>query len=84
MLSCMAYVDLSPVRAKICDQLEDSEHTSITKRIESVAEKGQGAGKSESVRSLRPGSRAIPDTHVYVGCPNRSRKTAVRIRRHVP
>lgn len=34
LLACMAYVDLNPIRAKIADTLQDSEHTSIQKRLE--------------------------------------------------
>ena len=33
VLSCMTYIDLNPVRAKLCDQLADCAHTSIQKRI---------------------------------------------------
>ena len=33
VLSCMAYVDLNPVRSKISDTPEESEHTSIKERI---------------------------------------------------
>ena len=33
-LSCMAYVDLNPVRAGMCKALRDSEHTSVRHRIE--------------------------------------------------
>ncbi|WP_334018440.1 transposase [Alteromonas sp. S015] len=33
LLSCMAYVDLNPVRAKIATGLQDSYHTSINKRL---------------------------------------------------
>ena len=33
VISCMAYVDLNPVRAKITEKLEESNHTSIQERI---------------------------------------------------
>jgi len=33
LISCMAYVDLNPVRAGLCDTLESSEFTSIQARI---------------------------------------------------
>ena len=36
VLSCMCYVDLNPVRAKITKNLETSNHTAIKKRIEKV------------------------------------------------
>jgi REP element-mobilizing transposase RayT len=37
VLSAMAYVDLNPVRARICDSLEDSAHTSARARLDSIA-----------------------------------------------
>jgi REP element-mobilizing transposase RayT len=39
ILSCMAYVDLNPVRAKMAKHLEDSHHTSIQKRLKAVNNK---------------------------------------------
>ena len=33
VLSCMAYVDLNPVRAAMCDTLADSDHTSMQRRL---------------------------------------------------
>src|SRR5690606_8839241 len=36
LLSCMAYVDLNPVRAGISESLEDSDFTSIQDRIRQV------------------------------------------------
>ncbi len=36
VLACMTYVDLNPVRAALCDSLEDSEFTSVKQRIEQI------------------------------------------------
>ncbi len=36
VLSAMTYVDLNPVRARICDSLEDSAHTSARARLDSI------------------------------------------------
>ena len=36
VLAAMTYVDLNPVRAKICDTLEESRHTSARKRISEI------------------------------------------------
>ena len=36
VFSCMAYVDLNPIRADIAERLEESNHTSIKKRIEEL------------------------------------------------
>jgi len=49
VLSCMAYVDLNPVRAAMCDTLAGSEHTSIQKRVKA---------RSEASRPLKAGSGA--------------------------
>lgn len=37
LVSCMAYVDLNPIRAKMCKTLEQSEFTSIQERISSFS-----------------------------------------------
>ena len=33
ILACMAYVDLNPIRADLCDSLEGSEYTSINNAL---------------------------------------------------
>ncbi len=37
LLSCMAYIDLNPVRAGVCETLEESEFTSIQARIRQLS-----------------------------------------------
>ncbi len=39
LVACMAYVDLNPIRAKLCKTLEKSEFTSIQERIKAFARK---------------------------------------------
>jgi len=38
LLTCMAYVDLNPVRAKMADSVETSEYTSVYERLNGVAQ----------------------------------------------
>ena len=38
VFSCMAYVDLNPIRAKITKKLEKSNNTSIKKRLKTLKE----------------------------------------------
>jgi len=45
VVSCLAYVDLNPIRARMADTPEDSDHTGIQRRIEARQEhrRAQGA-----------------------------------------
>lgn len=36
LLACSAYVDLNPIRAAVAETMEESEHTSIQKRLQAV------------------------------------------------
>nr|WP_052329595.1 transposase [Rhodopirellula sp. SWK7] len=47
LLACAAYVDLNPIRAAMCETLEQSDHTSVQRRIESL----QNGADSEARRS---------------------------------
>ncbi len=53
LLACSAYVDLNPIRAAMAEKLEDSEFTSIQRRIEelqSSAPKENNLAQSKAVR----------------------------------
>ncbi len=36
VIACISYVDLNPIRAGICESLEDSEYTSVKQRIDEI------------------------------------------------
>ncbi len=48
VLSAMAYVDLNPVRAKLCDSLDASHHTSAKRRIAAIEKQPKIADQSLS------------------------------------
>ncbi|MDZ7791907.1 MAG: hypothetical protein U5L08_15700 [Xanthomonadales bacterium] len=55
VLSCMAYVDLNPVRAGMCEALRDSKHTSVRYRLESSRSAiGKALGRSSQDQALKP------------------------------
>ncbi len=47
LLSCMAYVDLNPVRATIAENLEESDFTSIQQRLYDYAKDNEVSSKSD-------------------------------------
>ncbi len=51
----MAYVDLNPVRAGMCETLRESEHTSVRHRTESARSViGKALGRRSQERALKP------------------------------
>jgi len=58
VIACMAYVDLNPIRAGICDTPEASDYTSIQQRIlrklNTESESEQGADVEQTSEPVRP------------------------------
>lgn len=58
ILACSAYVDLNPIRASMAETLEDSDFTSVRRRLEAVQaglgsqQTNQGSGSSEKPKPV--------------------------------
>ena len=54
LITCMAYVDLNPVRAGLADTLEGSDFTSIQQRLQHLARKRRQRRKTTAPSALAP------------------------------
>jgi len=54
VLTCMSYVDLNPVRARVADTPEDSNYTSIQQRINKLKHKSSPAESSNKDNKFHP------------------------------
>ena len=52
VLSCMAYVDLNPIRSNITKKLEDAHHTSIKKRLEKISRKNPEESLAQPINAV--------------------------------
>ena len=62
VLACMAYVDLNPIRAGICDTLEASEFTSIQERIRVYSKNKKQTKKTWLKQLLQDNELASPSS----------------------
>lgn len=67
LLSCMAYVDLNPIRAGICDSLEESDFTSIQQRLFSNAQYRATNESRDTVHSSQSSNAYRHKLHPFLG-----------------
>ena len=62
VLTCMAYVDLNPVRAGVAQTLEGSDFTSIQERLQDLARKRRNHRRQTAPDSLMPFATQLTDS----------------------
>jgi len=69
LLACLVYVDLNPIRAGICNTLEDSEYTSIAQRLEEYSNGSKQISPIDEKQSISLQSAINSDNSVNFPIP---------------
>jgi len=68
VLACLAYVDLNPVRAAIAETPEDSDYTSVQRRIRTLQAAAESSGNTENAeQDIAPAPTQSPELYPFVG-----------------
>ncbi len=57
LLACAAYLDLNPIRAALCERLEESDFTSVQRRIEAEQERAQDGSPASGAAPPTPAAK---------------------------
>ncbi len=60
LLACAAYVDLNPIRAAMCERIEESDFTSAKRRIEALQAAENEAAEADAMEKARQVSGELP------------------------
>jgi len=68
VLACLAYVDLNPVRAAIAKTPEESDYTSIQRRIRTLQAASESSGDTENTElDIPPAPTQPPELYPFMG-----------------